>query len=393
MKKILFCVRDLSTGGVQRSLINLLKALKPSVESKELQVDLFVLKHIGELSKDVPKFVKIIEANKKFWPFGVSNAQASQFSPLFKFKRMVKAAISKIFTNSIFINRALNQQDFLGEYDAVISFAVSISNRGLYAGWAEAALEKTKSNNKMIYIHNDFLKSGLNNDYTVGLIKKFNKILFVSNGCKTSFVKAYPELKEKCYVLYNLVDSGDIIKKAKLKETSIQLNFDVTNFISVSRLSSEKGYLRSLAVMRKLKDDGFKFVWHVLGDGPMKSKIEREIARLRLEECVKLYGNQENPYKFIKVMDFLYLGSIHESFGLVLIESMILGVPVLTTKTISAEEIVGNFGFICENREDGIYEKLKEIFSNSNQLKLFKENLKNYIFNNEIIIEKFRNLL
>ena len=393
MKKILFCARDLSTGGVQKSLINLLKALKPQMINKEIEVDLFLLKKIGELINEVPDCVKIIEANKCFWEFGVTNKQAGKLKKSFKVLRRIKAALSRVFTNKIFLKHALVKQQHLGQYDAVISFAVSISNRSLYAGWAEVALEKTDSPNKIVYIHNDFIRSSLNNSYTLNLIKRFDKIVFVSKSCKESFVDNIPDLYEKCFVLNNIIDSNEILLKAKETCSEINLNQNVINFVSVSRLSPEKGFLRSLAVMKKLKEDGFKFVWHILGDGPMKLKINREIARLGLGEYVKLYGNQNNPYKFIKLMDFLFLGSFHESFGLVLIEAMILQVPVISTKTISSQEIIQNNGFVCENDEQGIYLMLKEILTNTNKIRDAKENLKNYSYDNESILSDFQKII
>ena len=97
----------------------------------------------------------------------------------------------------------------------------------------------------------------------------------------------------------------------------------------------------------------------------MKTKIENKIKVLQLEDCVKLYGNKTNPYPYIKSADLFYLGSIHEAAPVVFSESRILGTPIITTKTSSAEELVGDNGIICENNEEDIYLSFKQIFENA----------------------------
>ena len=96
----------------------------------------------------------------------------------------------------------------------------------------------------------------------------------------------------------------------------------------------------------------------------------------------------------MKMADLLYLGSYHESYGLVLIESMILGTPVLTTKTIAAEEIVPEeYGWICDNSQEGIYSLLKSILSKKTLLEEKKANLKNYKFDNDSIKLKYEEII
>ena len=87
------------------------------------------------------------------------------------------------------------------------------------------------------------------------------------------------------------------------------------------------------------------------------------------------------------------LTSTNESFGLVLIDAMLLGVPVLSTKTISAEEVVGEFGFVCENDQESLYNALKSILENKNLLQEKVLKLKDYSYNNEKIKTKFLQLV
>lgn len=245
--------------------------------------------------------------------------------------------------------------------------------------------------NTFCFIHGDVRAVGFSK-WKLKRFKKFDKIIAVSESCKNQIAASYPQLKNKLDFIYNTQDNDTIIKKSKEKE--IEFDKSKLNIISVSRLSEEKAYIRSLKVMKRLKDEGFDFNWHILGDGTERENIEKCIKENNLENCVKLYGNQSNPYPYIKSADLLYLGSYHESYGLVLIESMLLGRPILTTKTISAEEVVDKkYGWICDNDENGIYQGLKEILSNPKLVEEKRKNLKDFSYDNDAIIEKLIKLI
>ena len=165
------------------------------------------------------------------------------------------------------------------------------------------------------------------------------------------------------------------------------------NIISVSRLSEEKAHLRTLRVLERLKNEGLTFTWHILGDGPMREEIETAVKQKNMADVVKLYGNQINPYKYIVKSDLLLLASLNESFGLVLINAFMLGVPVLSTNTISAQEVVGEKGFVCENGEEALYNTLKYVIMNKGEVEKKKELLRDYTYENIKIKTKFKELL
>jgi glycosyltransferase involved in cell wall biosynthesis len=85
----------------------------------------------------------------------------------------------------------------------------------------------------------------------------------------------------------------------------------------------------------------------------------------------------------------LMLNSYHEALPLVLIEAMILGVPVFTTNTISAKEIVGDRGFVCENSEKGIYKELRALLSDTQRILDIKTGILKYEYPNNLLREKF----
>ena len=391
MKKIFIALRDFNTGGVQQSLINLLQNFKSEIENHEIQFDILVLKKGGPLLEQAEKLANIIEANQRFSFFGIENNEAKKMGLLYYLKRSALAVISKIFGNKQIISRALKKEVPRGEYDVAISYSVSISNKMMYAGWSEIVLEKISAKEKWVYVHNDFVNSSLNNNYCLGLLSRFDKILFVTKSCEESFNESFSEFRDKTDNLYNFIDTKSVFELAE-ENACLSKNKGI-NIISVSRLSSEKGHLRVLRVLKRLKEEGLSFKWHVLGNGPMEQQIRDEIRKSDLEAYVELYGNQTNPYKFIKETDLLLQASFHESFGLVLINAFMLGVPVVTTNTISAKEVVGERGFICENNEESLYNMLKRVIIEKAVVDDKKAQLKNYKYENDNIKIKFKQLI
>lgn len=386
MKKILITTRDFHVGGVQKSLINFLKALKSDVESGELLIDLFVLNDCGELKNEIPEEVNIIKANKSFLKFGCAQSEAKKMKVFIQ--RSFCAIWTKCFTNAIPLKHCLKKEQILKGYDIAISYATTISNRSMYAGWSEFIINNCDAKKKIVYIHNDFRKSALNNDYTINLLRKFDKVWFVSKNCEIDFETNIKGFKGKTDTIPNIIDVSVVQELSNATDTI--LRSDCVNLISVSRLSQEKGHLRTLDVLSKLKEEGYIFKWHVLGDGPMKDKIKEKIKNLGMTDRVILYGNQSNPYSYIKNADMLMLNSFNESYGLVLIDAMLLNVPVFTTETITAKEIVGKYGFVCYNNSDGIYSELKKVLDHPSFLEEKKNLLKNYHFNNMDTIKKIK---
>ncbi|MFA5860022.1 MAG: glycosyltransferase, partial [Elusimicrobiota bacterium] len=69
----------------------------------------------------------------------------------------------------------------------------------------------------------------------------------------------------------------------------------------------------------------------LIGDGVERSNLEYLVRKLGLEKSVVFLGFQVNPYKYLKRSTVFALSSDIESFGLVLVEAMICGIPVVST--------------------------------------------------------------
>lgn len=88
------------------------------------------------------------------------------------------------------------------------------------------------------------------------------------------------------------------------------------------------------------------------GDGPLKKKLQKQIRKLNLQEHVKLLGPipDDKLALWMNAADLFVLPSLSESFGVVQIEAMACGKPVVTTRNGGSEEIITSedYGLLCE---------------------------------------------
>src|SRR5439155_12157998 len=98
-----------------------------------------------------------------------------------------------------------------------------------------------------------------------------------------------------------------------------------------------------------------------------RSEIESEIARLGLENRVKLYGAVAKPQAAIERFDVLVLPSEAEGFGLVLIEAMAMDVPIVAT---DAPGIRG----VLRNSETGLLVRVNSPSALASAIRLIADN-------------------
>lgn len=113
-------------------------------------------------------------------------------------------------------------------------------------------------------------------------------------------------------------------------------------FICVARLSEQKGHLVLLEAVAHLKRAGFTFKLILVGDGPLRRLIETEIIRLGLVETVLLRGTQSQKEVREEILRAraMVLPSFAEGLPVVLMESLVLRRPVISTYVAGIPELV-----------------------------------------------------
>lgn len=102
----------------------------------------------------------------------------------------------------------------------------------------------------------------------------------------------------------------------------------------------------------------------MIGSGNLYKEVEEYIEQNDLKNVIKITSFLDNPYKYMKNAKVLLMPSIYEGFGLVAVEAMLLGLPVVCFPVGGLKEIINeNCGIICKSENDMI-EALKKLLIN-----------------------------
>lgn len=201
--------------------------------------------------------------------------------------------------------------------------------------------------------------------------EQFDKVLAVSTDVAESIQKKYGV---KAEFVQNIVDDVSVRIKA---ESNFSFDKDGrVHIVTVGRLTQVKGYDRLVKAAAKLKKRGVRFCIHMIGGGGMEDELGQLVDAFNLQDCVVLEGYQKNPYPYIKAADLLVCSSYAEGFSGVVVEAIILGTPVLTTRCAGMVDILGiedRCGVIVDNSEEGLYEGLLSLLNDSERLSRYRE--------------------
>lgn len=352
--KILIITNHMKVGGVQKSLLELLKVL---AQCPEYEISLFCCKATGEFLKQVPKKVEILRENKYAIVTETTLSDCKKLGKKYYIFRLLSSFWSKCFTKAlpaVVLSKLIGK---IGEkYDVVISYSQPIEDHAFCNLTNEIALNCTETNFKITFVHCDFENYGGNTKRNRNLYKKFDCITAVSDSVGAALARCVPEVKDKIKTVYNFCDAAEI----EALSNQNPLKYSQKAVVTVARLSEEKGIIRCIPIIAKLKEQNIDFEWHIVGGGKLENAIRKTIVDHNLENTVFLEGQQTNPYRYMKNADYLFLPSFHEAAPMVFDEAIVLKLPILTTNTLSAKELVSgrNAGIVCENATDGIYNML-----------------------------------
>lgn len=189
--------------------------------------------------------------------------------------------------------------------------------------------------------------------------QRFSKIIVVSDCIPQEFWKA-TRLRKKWVQLPNCLNIAHIQKLGQ--ETPEQ----TADIVFVGRLTEQKNPLRLLQVLRELKVSGCQVSAAIIGDGELRQACEEMVAEYEMEQEIRFCGFLDNPYSWISHAKVLVLPSKWEGFGLVAVESLCLGVPVVCSGVGGLSQIVSNeCGAICHTDEDYVRE-IKMLITDKN---------------------------
>lgn len=192
-----------------------------------------------------------------------------------------------------------------------------------------------------------------------------NKILTVSDSIEKEYVfSKYINKKIKCI--------GNPVDVNKIKELSnkytVKEHYDM---VYLGRLTEQKNPELLIKIIENLVIKVPNIKVAIIGEGDMFLKVKKILENKSLMNNVKMFGFLENPYPILKNSKLLCLPSKWEGYGLVAVEGLSLGLPVVCSGVGGLKNIVNEkCGMICGNN---IEKYVSEIFKLISDVKYYNE--------------------
>jgi len=145
--------------------------------------------------------------------------------------------------------------------------------------------------------------------------------------------------------------------------------------ISIGRLAAEKNWETLLRAAAQVYTQHSAMRLVLIGDGPDKQTLELLAAELGIAECVTFTGQvpfDEIP-AYLKAADLFVFASVTETQGLVTIEAMAAGLPVVAVDGSGTHDIVDHDkeGLLVENDPNALASAINELLANPQQMNQF----------------------
>lgn len=355
MKKVTILALHLGYGGIEKCIAALANSLVDTYKVEILAIyklydePAFYIDpkvHIRYLSKVVPNKNDFKYAVKRVNIFKIIK-EAIKALNILRIKRKVLIDAIDSCDSDIIISTRDYTNKYLGEYR---------NNNVIAIGWEHN------------HPHGDkVIMKRLRNS-----CKYLDKLVVVSRELKHIYSEDFKNNNIKCQVEY----IPNFLEKIPKKINKL----DNKNIISVGRLEPEKGFLDLVSAFKLIElKDGEAYL-NLVGDGSQKDKIFKNIVDNNISRKVKMPGylDFEELNKLYEETSLYLMTSYTESFGLVLIEAMSHGIPVIAFSCAEgAKELINNGvnGYLINNRnEHEMADRAVKLLNNPDKLKELGEN-------------------
>lgn len=151
-------------------------------------------------------------------------------------------------------------------------------------------------------------------------------------------ITSYPQLRRLIEVVPNVVHVGEFPVKAEVRQA-----YKSARLLFVGEMNTSiKGVDYLIGAVSILRKRGVEVTLDLVGDGGKRREYETQVRRLRVADLCRFHGMlpHEEVVEMMRGYDVLVVSSLAETFGVVVVEAIASGVPVVATRCGGPEEIV-----------------------------------------------------
>lgn len=228
-------------------------------------------------------------------------------------------------------------------------------------------------------------------------IEKSDVVTAVSHSLRRDTEEKLGIEKGKIITIYNFVNTRDF--NPDLKKIELSHCRDTIMILHISNLRPVKAPLDVIRIFHGiLRKSGLNLRLCILGEGPMQSAMMKLASELGIGEQVNFLGSYSELGPLIVASRLMLLPSIQESFGLVALESMACGVPVVASRVGGLPEVIrdGTNGCLFEsgNLDEAIEKSLRLLNDPDLYKKMTQEAIRtaSTTFSREKIIRQYESI-
>lgn len=384
--KILFLHRALVVGGVETVLITYLNLFR----QLGYEVDLHLIYDLEQENYRIQELDKSINITYSL--------NKSDFSILTQRRNHRKSSIWNKMAYAITkqkqksrYQKVLHHTLSTKHYDAIVDFSSCLSNASMLS-----KIRKMTEAKIIRWCHSQISRRDLNK--TVALYKKFDKVITISAEMKSDLLSEFGDLEDKLECLHNPIYIEEIKRKA---EANIIEKLPPDYFVVVTRIVEGKGLAELVEIYHILKTKyHLKNKLYFIGSGEYLDTLKQEVAKRKLDDDCLFLGKKENPYPYMIRAKLFLFTSESEGLGMVLLESMTLGTPVVSMNCKAGPtEIIGKnneYGKLIQlHDKEGFCQAVNELITNEYlyQYYIEKSITRSLDFSKEAIEVRIKDLL
>ena len=217
------------------------------------------------------------------------------------------------------------------------------------------------------------------------LFKNFDSIINLNKDDVIKFKK-----------YYNI--NSIVINNCKSFISNEKSSLNNNKFISCGRRVEQKGFEYLIEIMKLFVMNNKEYILDIYGDGPLRDKLINKIKEYDLSNYVNIYSTNKNIEKLYLNYDLYLNTSIYEGFGLVTLEALECGLPVIGFDIPANRTIIENnkTGKLIKHYDIKEYARiLLNLVKEKNILMQYQNNIESSIkkFNKETVIKEWINII
>ncbi len=354
--RILIVSHGLRIGGVERSLLGLMRALPP----EECELSLFLHSHDGEWVDRIPPWVRLLPASRAYEALDrpISRVIASRDPGIGVARLLAKAVTSlrrRAGVGGFLLPRSVRYAlpflpDVPGDYDLAIGFLAP----------HDVVSKRVRARRRHGWVHTDYsqLETGVDLAFESRAWTALDGIVAVSSDVARTFRDTFGLPTFAVRVIENVLDvplvraeaaEFDALEEMEAAPSTLRL-------CSVGRFSHAKGYDVAIDACARLLEEGLDVKWFLVGYGSEERSLAEQIARRGIGDRFVILGRRRNPYPYIATCDVFVQPSRYEGKAVTVREAQALGRAVVVSPypTAASQLEDGVDGLVAEPGADGL---------------------------------------